>query len=121
MGSQIQRMDTASSALDGGDTGIEIDTWGMLGTITYLAIAKYAAKSTDGELYVILTTAQVAKGASKCPNGFEWGQLIKDFNAIGGNVPVPVAPPPAATTHTLAEAQSILASGWMSKSGQLGQ
>jgi hypothetical protein len=90
--------------------GVKIDTWGMLGTLTYAALAKYAANANGGELYVMLTPDQLAKGQTKAPNGIDWSTLIADWNAMGGTVPVAppvVAPPaPAGGPVTLAEATS---------------
>ena len=75
--------------------GVKIDSWGMLGTLTWAAIAKYGADTSGGELYVMLTPDQLAKGATKAPNGVAWADLIGDFDAIGGHVPLPPAPVPS--------------------------
>jgi len=77
-------------------TGVKICTWAMTGTITWAAIAKYAVQSADGQLLLLITPSQLAKGMSKAPNGIDWTSLIADFDAMGGNVPVP-APAPAPT------------------------
>jgi hypothetical protein len=75
--------------------GVIIDTWGMLGTLTFEAIAKYAVDTAGGQLYVMLSPDQCAKAATKAPNGVAWADLIADFQAMGGNAPVtPPAPPP---------------------------
>ena len=91
--------------------GVKIDSWGMLGTLTWAAVKKYAAASGGGELYAMLTPDQLAKGQSKAPNGIDWSALISDFDSMGGNVPVPSpaptppsppAPPaPVQATHTI--------------------
>ncbi len=97
--------------------GVVIETWGLIGTITWAAIAKLAINSAGGELHVALTPDMIMKGQAKAPNGFAWGDLIAAWNSIGGNVPAPVAPPvppplppppgPAPTSAvTLAQAQS---------------
>lgn len=105
--------------------GVTVDTWGMLGTLTWAAIAEYCVQSAGGELYVMLTPDQLAKGATTAPNGVAWNQLITDFDSLGGNVPVPTPPaptppaptppaptPPApVTTVTLAQAQAWAISG----------
>ena len=75
------------------DTGVIVSTWGMLGKVTYDATAAYAKASAGGELYVMLSPDQLAKGATKCPNGVAWSDLIADFDKIGGTVPIPVTPP----------------------------
>lgn len=98
--------------------GVQIDTWGLIGTITWKAIAHLCGPSGGGELYVMLTPDQLAKGQTKAPNGMAWTDLITDFDALGGNVPVPPAPtppqpqPPApATAVTLAQAVSWATAG----------
>jgi hypothetical protein len=77
--------------------GVQIDTWGMIGTITWAAVAAYASKAGQGELYVMLTPDQLTKGQTKAPNGVDWTYLIADFDSMGGNVPVPVPPVPNPT------------------------
>jgi hypothetical protein len=70
------------------ENSVKIDTWGMLGYLTD------RAHSADvDELYVLLDEAMINKAHGKAPNGFDWSQLIADFNAIGGNV-VPPGPGP---------------------------
>jgi hypothetical protein len=68
------------------DGATQIDTWGMLGTLTEAA----HAQDVD-EMYVLLDQAMIAKGQQKAPNGFDWTQLVEDFDYLGGNVPVPAA------------------------------
>jgi len=80
--------------------GVQIDTWAMMGTVTWAALQKYCAASAYGELYVMITPDQLAKGQTKAPNGFAWADLINDFNTLGGHVPVPPAPTPPAPTPT---------------------
>jgi hypothetical protein len=83
--------------------GVKIDTWGMLGTNTWAAVKKYCAASANGQLLVLITPDQLAKGQSKAPNGVAWTDLIADFDSMGGTVPVPPAPaptPPAPTPPT---------------------
>ena len=75
--------------------GVTIDTWGLLGTLTWNAIAQYCAAANNGELYVMLTPDQLEKGQSKAPNGVDWADLVKDFNSIGGHVAAPPPRPPA--------------------------
>jgi len=68
------------------DKAVLIDTWGLLGYITYKAVAKYAFSKNGGELYVALTDEIVSKASSRAPSGFDWANLVNDFNALGGNV-----------------------------------
>jgi hypothetical protein len=106
-----------------GAAGPTIDSWGLLGTLTWAALGKYCALSAGGDCSVLLTPDQIAKGIDKAPNGFSWAELVDDFDAIGGRVPpvvvdvvppplVPPGPGPASLALTLAEAQRALAAGW---------
>ena len=64
------------------DEGVVVDSWGMLGHITWAAIAAYATTSGSGELYAVLTPQVVAKATAKAPNGFDWAALQFDFAAF---------------------------------------
>jgi hypothetical protein len=49
--------------------GVQICTWGMIGTITWAAIAKYATSICQGELHVALSLpARVARAISAAYN-----------------------------------------------------
>ena len=108
-------------------SGVQIDTWGMIGTITWKAVAHLASPSSGGMLYVMLSQDIINKAQNKAPVGFDWMTLLADFDALGGNIPIPAPAPPAPTppvptppsptppvakTHTLAEVETILAKGW---------
>lgn len=100
-------------------TGVQIGTWGLIGTLTYSAIAEYATSQTGGELYVMLTPDQLAKGAAKAPNGVAWGDIIADFDSLGGHVPAPSptpSPQPPAPTPsgpvTAAQVQAAIAAAF---------
>jgi len=71
--------------------GVNICTWGMLGLLTDAAIAKYATKTGEGELYTVVSQDAINKAAAKAPNGFDWSQLVADFDSMGGTI----SPPPA--------------------------
>jgi hypothetical protein len=88
-------------------SGVKIATWGLLGVLTYEAIAQYCTQANSGGLYVVLTPDQLARGQAKAPNGVDWATLIQDFNAMAGSVPVctattpkPAKPHPAAPHST---------------------
>ncbi len=74
--------------------GVTIDSWGMLGTLTDAAIAKYAQAAANGAVYAVVSQDGVNRAAQRAPNGFDWSQLIADFDSMGGSVspPVPVKP-----------------------------
>jgi|SRR5581483_9411553 len=74
--------------------GVQIDSWGLIGTLTWAALSHLCSAAGGGELYVMLTSDQLAKGATSAPNGVAWTDLVNDFNVMGGNAPVP-APVPA--------------------------
>lgn len=100
------------------ESGIVIDTWGIYGLITYDAIAKYCSESAGGQIFVILTPDQLAKAATKAPNGVDWSAIVAAFNSLGGNAPVPSpaptpTPPPApvpSSGPTLKQAKSAVRS-----------
>ena len=80
--------------------GVLISTWGMIGLITWAALQKYCAASAGGQLLLLLTPDQLAKGQAKAPNGVAWTDLISDFDTMGGNVPVPAPAPTPTPTPT---------------------
>ncbi len=65
--------------------GLKICTWGMTGWITYPAIAKYCVPSAGGMIYTMVSQDAIVKAMNKAPMGLEWGQIVADFNLIGGN------------------------------------
>lgn len=93
--------------------GVQIATWGMIGTITWAAVAKYACPNAGGALYVILTPDQIVRASQKAPNGLNWTQLIADMDSMGASIPTPApsptpapAPASASTPPTLAQAET---------------
>jgi hypothetical protein len=70
--------------------GVTIDTWGMTGLITDAAIAEYATPAANGDLYTVVSQDALSRATQKAPNGFDWSQLIADFDSMGGSV----SPPP---------------------------
>ena len=76
--------------------GVLIDSWGLDGVLTWAAIAALCTSTAGGAVYVLCSPDQVAKGASKAPNGVAWADLLSDFDAMGGQVPLP-APTPVPT------------------------
>jgi hypothetical protein len=66
--------------------GVTICTWGMLGLMTDAAVAKYATTVGAGELYTVVSHDALEKATQKAPAGFDWSQLVADFDSMGGNV-----------------------------------
>jgi hypothetical protein len=69
-------------------TGVKIDTWGMLGTMTWAAIAQYCTESAGGGAYAMLTPDILLKGQQKSPAGIDWNSLLDDIDALGAGIPV---------------------------------
>lgn len=69
--------------------GVVIDTWGMTGTLTDRAIAQYGSLASHGEVYTVVSQDAISKASQKAPNGFDWSQLIADFDSMGGSVTPP--------------------------------
>ncbi len=66
--------------------GVTICTWGMLGLMTDAAVAKYATTVGAGELYTVVSHDALERATEKAPNGFDWSQLVADFDSMGGCV-----------------------------------
>ncbi len=65
-----------------GGAGIIIDTWGMLGTISYAAIAQYASAGSSGQLFTLLTPDIVDRVTAKSPAGYDVETLTEYLNAL---------------------------------------
>jgi hypothetical protein len=66
--------------------GVAFDTWGMTGLMTDAAIGKYATQDAHGELYTVVSQDGINKATEKAPTGFDWSQLVADFDSMGGSV-----------------------------------
>ena len=62
--------------------GVSISTWALEGLITYAAIAYYCSVANQGELYTVISQDSLVRATSRAPNGFDWTQLLADFQAI---------------------------------------
>ena len=84
------------------ERGVVICTWGMIGLVTWAAVAKYAVPSAaGGALYSLLSSEQIARGQVAAPNGVNWVSLLADLDALPGAIqvqlnttPTPPLPPP---------------------------
>lgn len=65
---------------------ITIVEWGMYGYTTDAATAKYAVQSASGSLYTVISMDAINKASQKAPNGFDYSQLVADFDSMGGHV-----------------------------------
>lgn len=69
--------------VDYNDRGIIIDSWGLLGTITWAAIAKYCSPAAGGSVQALLLPDMLPGGANPvAPNGFDWPTLQADLVAL---------------------------------------
>jgi len=92
------------------DKGLLIDSWGLLGTMSWAAVAAFTAGANNGEIFSILTPDQLQKGKTVAPNGIHWDDLINDWNALGGKAPVAQTPAVVQTplAVTLEEAETAV-------------
>jgi hypothetical protein len=79
----------AIAFVDYDESYLYVSTWGEIRKATALALPIF------DEVYVVLDPDWI----KNAPNGFDTASLIKDFNSLGGNEPVPpvvdpVEPPP---------------------------
>ena len=72
-----------------GPSAVGIDTWGIIGALTYGAIAKYCAQSAGGAIYTLLSQDSLIAASQKSPIGLDWSQLVADFQAIGSSIKSP--------------------------------
>jgi hypothetical protein len=100
--------------------GVQVMTWGYIGTITWAAFPKFCSDAAGGGCAVRITTDWVNKNSGQTPSGLAYADLINDFNKLfGGKLPspspspspTPPAPPAPAPTAppTLAQAQAAVA------------
>jgi hypothetical protein len=62
--------------------GILIDSWGLIGLVTWAAVAALCADPDGGQLFVLLSPDQIAKASAKSPAGFDWATLQADFASL---------------------------------------
>ena len=62
--------------------GVNISTWALEGLISYSAISQYCSQANQGELYTVISQDSLVRATSRAPNGFDWTQLMADFQAI---------------------------------------
>ena len=62
--------------------GVQIDTWGLIGTLTWAGVAALCSPGSGGQLYVLLTPDQIPQATEKAPDGLNWAQLTADFAAL---------------------------------------
>lgn len=62
--------------------GVQVDSWGMIGTITWAAVAKYCAEAAQGDLFTVLGPDSIAKAGGKAASGFDLTQLTADLQAV---------------------------------------
>jgi len=101
--------------------GVGVMTWGMLGLVTWKALASWFVPSAGGGLAVRVTTDWLNKTSGVAPSGLNLQALVTGFNSyFDGSIPVPIPTPAPAPTPspapgplvvTLAEAQSWATAG----------
>ncbi len=64
------------------DAGIQIDTWGLIGTITWPAVAALCGQADGGQLFVLCTPDSISKATGKSPLGMDWATMASDFTAL---------------------------------------
>jgi len=104
-------------AVDVTEQGVIVTTWGMMGLITWAALAAWMVPSQGGGAAVRVNMDWVNKASGNAPSGVNAAALITAFNLyFGGNLPVPPSPSPSpsptpTTTATLAQAEQWAAAG----------
>ena len=57
------------------DQGVFVDSWGMYGTVTWAALAKYFTQEANGDCFTILGPDWENQVTQKSPNGLDYAQL----------------------------------------------
>jgi hypothetical protein len=99
--------------------GLLVMTWGMLGLITWAAVAAWFVPSAGGGMATRVSMDWVSTKSGKAPSGLDAAAMVAAFNSyFGGTLPVPtvvtppVPPAPVPTgPATLANAQAWAAAG----------
>jgi hypothetical protein len=74
--------------------GVQVMTWGLIGTITWRALAALCSDSGGGGAAVRITPDWIIKASQKTPTGFNYSNLISLFNFIfNKSIPVPTPAP----------------------------
>jgi hypothetical protein len=73
--------------------GSVIDSWGVPGEFEDDAIAELAAPESGGSYLVLLDTDILVAVITVAPDALDYRALVTTWDAEGGNVPVPGAPP----------------------------
>lgn len=100
------------------DKGIVVATWGMLGIITWRALAAWFTQQGGGGLAVRVTMDWVSRTSGNTPTGLNSAAMVSTFNKwFNQNVPVPpgpTPPPPPSPTQpaTLANAQAAISAAF---------
>jgi hypothetical protein len=98
--------------------GIQIMTWGLIGTLTWAAFAALCVPSAGGGCAVRVTPDWLNKSIGKTPSGFAWDDVLSDFVTMGGTLPTPAptptptpspTPPAPTSPPTCAQAQGAIA------------
>lgn len=63
-------------------SGVMICSWGMMGKITWGAVAKYAVTAAGGELYTLVTQDILLAGQQTSPLGVNWADLLDDMAGV---------------------------------------
>lgn len=64
------------------DQGIQIDSWGLLGTITWAGVASLCTPGAGGALYALLSPDWIDQATAKAPSGFDFATLTADLQAM---------------------------------------
>jgi hypothetical protein len=77
------------------DQGVQVMTWGLIGTMTWAAIAQLCTPGAGGGLAVRMTTDWINKNSDSTPSGFALPDLVSDYNTMFGQaIPIPGPPRP---------------------------
>lgn len=81
-GAPDQNNGHCTAAVGYNGVGVQIDTWGMIGTVRWDALAKYWGGAAQGELYALLSPDAISRATRKAANGFDLPALTADLGSL---------------------------------------
>ncbi len=81
-GAPVQDNGHCTAAVGYNAVGVQIATWGMIGTVRWDALAKYWSAGAGGELYAVLSPEAINRATRKAASGFDLAALQADLASL---------------------------------------
>ena len=64
------------------ESGLTIDSWGIIGKMTWPAVAKYCIPANQGEMYTVFSRDAINSAMGVAPSGFDFTALQADLHML---------------------------------------